>query len=642
MFSNCYRILAAAMLLTASLFAHSLVPKQLAGAPDSFRNKQPEQATLGERSFSAILPVELTEHVLNGKRAFSWHGQLPIDSHQNLKVLVLNQGNPWQIKAWQPGQKRPMLLEDVSETMETGDVEVLNNGIPGAFYQVPEAPAGDWFFSIEADSAMEKAPSDPHGYLLVTTDNNFGIHTFWNNRNFLVGETLELNVRSILRDQEVALSAKPAGSLSAIQAEIVSPSGEKVVLDMTHQDAGAVIGAWQPVEPGKHRVTIIARGLNHFGQPFIRTSLSGIEVLNPSLDWRPEAVQLTNNHGTRLSVWLPAQDYSGENRHFRAYAEVWGTGKDGELKPVNWIGGMVAIQDGMIELGMDSRWLARAGVVSPLVLKNIRLEDPSTYVTLLEQDQVNVVENDIEFPEAARFKGIDRDMLMGPKPASLNENSNKAGGLFLVHGFCGSNSWPGSDFTNFQRFNDPKQNRSHDAFARLIASQGSGMSSYGIVAHSQGGAAALHLYTYYWSGLDNATGNRLIQSVGTPYQGTSLAGLIAAIGDIFGISCGTNQDLTYDGARAWLSGIPSWARQKVTYFTTSETDKWWRWDYCHIAAEFVLDDPEDGTTERWAGQLSGANNGGHKEGWCHTSGMRDGAQVNDSSRNRGMNSNAAR
>ena len=39
---------------------------------------------------------------------------------------------------------------------------------------------------------------------------------------------------------------------------------------------------------------------------------------------------------------------------------------------------------------------------------------------------------------------------------------------------------------------------------------------------------------------------------------------------------------------------------------------------------------------------SGANNGGHKEGWCHTSGMRDGAQVGDGSRNRSMNSNAAR
>ena len=38
----------------------------------------------------------------------------------------------------------------------------------------------------------------------------------------------------------------------------------------------------------------------------------------------------------------------------------------------------------------------------------------------------------------------------------------------------------------------------------------------------QGGAASLHLYTYYWSGFDYATGNRLIQSVGTPYQGTAL------------------------------------------------------------------------------------------------------------------------
>ena len=60
------------------------------------------------------------------------------------------------------------------------------------------------------------------------------------------------------------------------------------------------------------------------------------------------------------------------------------------------------------------------------------------------------------------------------------------------------------------------------------------ISSCGIIAHSQGGLASLHLYTYYWSCLDDASigGNRLIQAVGSPYQGTPLAGTIAAIGAI--------------------------------------------------------------------------------------------------------------
>ena len=56
----------------------------------------------------------------------------------------------------------------------------------------------------------------------------------------------------------------------------------------------------------------------------------------------------------------------------------------------------------------------------------------------------------------------------------------------------------------------------------------------------------------------------------------------------------------------------------------------------------MLSDPEDGTTEQANGQLSGGVNRGHTSGQCHTSGMRDPAQYNDSSRNATMNSNAAR
>ena len=50
------------------------------------------------------------------------------------------------------------------------------------------------------------------------------------------------------------------------------------------------------------------------------------------------------------------------------------------------------------------------------------------------------------------------------------------------------------------------------------------------MAHSQGGLAATHLHAYYWSNLETAKGGRLIQSVGSPYYGSGLAGNLAAIG----------------------------------------------------------------------------------------------------------------
>lgn len=217
------------------------------------------------------------------------------------------------------------------------------------------------------------------------------------------------------------------------------------------------------------------------------------------------------------------------------------------------------------------------------------------------------------------------------------------------------NPWPQNQFSNFEVFSDPDARRqlgggggannwSNDLFAQkiLLFAQNKNLHGCGIIAHSQGGLAALHMYTYYWSCLDYASSpNRMIQSVGSPYLGTPLAGNLAALGNIFGAGCGSQNDLTTSGAAAWLSNIPSWARSQVHYYTTSFKDRWWAYDYCHLATDLLLSDPDDGTTERYRGQLSGGINRGHTTNQCHTTGMRDTAQYFDQSRNLDMNSNAS-
>jgi hypothetical protein len=92
----------------------------------------------------------------------------------------------------------------------------------------------------------------------------------------------------------------------------------------------------------------------------------------------------------------------------------------------------------------------------------------------------------------------------------------------------------------------------------------------------------------------------------TIFAGTTLAGNVAILGEIFGVGCGTNTDLQYSGASTWLSSIPSWAKAATRYHTTSFKDNWWSYDYCHLATDLLLSDPDDGTTEKWAGQLPGA------------------------------------
>ena len=80
---------------------------------------------------------------------------------------------------------------------------------------------------------------------------------------------------------------------------------------------------------------------------------------------------------------------------------------------------------------------------------------------------------------------------------------------------------------------------------------------------------------------------------------------------MFGAGCdGTQNDLTESGATSWLSNIPSWARSEViNFYTTSFEDKWWRFDYCNMVTDLFLSDPEDGTTEKGRGQLSGGVSG---------------------------------
>ena len=130
-----------------------------------------------------------------------------------------------------------------------------------------------------------------------------------------------------------------------------------------------------------------------------------------------------------------------------------------------------------------------------------------------------------------------------------------------------------------------------------------------------------------------------MQSIGSPYNGSPL-GNLAALGTVFGQGCGYVNDLTTDGASAWLNNIPTWARNKMSFYTTSFTDYSLSYDYCHLASDVLLGDPDDGAVEKEKGQLSGATNMGHKQGWCHSTGMRDPSQTTDFIRNLEMNSNA--
>ncbi|MCS3748417.1 hypothetical protein FHY18_004054 [Xanthomonas arboricola] len=636
-------------IVTTPLAAAELQPKQLAGPPEEFAQmRAPDPAESAILSKSALLPVELTP----AGTAARWQGTLPVENG-HLRFMVLAGEQAWDaaISAPRVAGARAAAVAPQLQAQRTllGTAE---SGASGMRYAVDTAQNGNWSLTLHSAS-----PVAQRGYVLMEGDARTQLASYPRDRQQLVGKSLTLNAMLSGNDAHGAtLLAGQAGQIDEASLRVIDPQGGVRVLPMAddgaHNDGAAGDGVYggnfQPTREGTWIAQVIVRGHDQAGQAFVRTSEHVLPVLDTSLRLLGNALNARAGEATRLTVALPVAARGNAPSHYRVFGQVWGTDAKGKDVPVAWIGGMLTPQQGQLPLSLDERWIARAGARAPFTLRGLRIEDPDHYIPLVQAGTLPLQVPTLRRASIARSSAaIDESMRMGPRPSTLAtamaQPQATGSQLVLVHGYCSNGVWPQAQFTNASTFLDAKQNRSNDQFAQRIAQFASQWSSFSTVAHSQGGMAALHLYAYYWSGLDNASGGRVMQSVGTPYQGTNLSGVLAAVGSWFGVGCGTNTDLTYDGAKAWLAGIPADARAKVNYYTTSfAKTNWYTNDYCNAASDLVLNDPEDGTVEQVNAQLPGGVNRGHTTGQCHTTGMRDPAQYLDANRNAVMNANAAR
>ena len=615
-----------------------LLAKQLAGPAEEFaamRAPDPAEATILSRS--ALLPV-----------AFDASGRadilLPVHEGR-LNAMLLSGGADWAPRLLSPAGVE-MASATLARNARVSKLGGEHDGQAGTVVRLDGLARGDWTLRLQAWPG-----GDARGYLLLQGDSALELASHQTHRRQLVGEPMGI-VAMLAADDGVSAPrlGLDAGHVASAQLRIVAPDGRETLRPMfddgRHGDGaardGRFAGSFVPTGTGTWIAQVVARGHDRSGTPFVRTVEHALPVIESGPRIAGGAVA-TREARNRLSVALPLAD-AAPDRHYRVLAEVWGHDGKGRSVPVAWIGGMADVVDGHVALGLDERWIARSGAVAPFELRELRIEDPDHFIPLATAARVPLATPPLRIDRSAAGIAIDEAMSMGPRPASIGAGATATGSkLVLVHGYCSAGVWPQAQFANSATFLDAHQNRSHDQFAQRIRDFGAQWNSFGTVAHSQGGAASLHLYTYYWSGLDNASGARLMQSVGTPYQGTNLAGILATIGNWFGVACGSNSNMTYSGASAWLAGFPAWARAQANYYTTSfRSTNWWTNDYCHFASDLVLGDPEDGTVERAYAQLPGASNRGHTVGQCHTTGMRDPAQYLDAGRNATMSANAAR
>ncbi|MGB0134904.1 choice-of-anchor X domain-containing protein [Dokdonella sp.] len=615
--------------------------KQLSGPAseiDNMRAPSPVDATIHSRS--ALLPVQFSGA---GSSERSWQATLPIENGK-LRFLVFEPADAnWQVDMLTAsGRSAPAASRAARVTQSDFGIEQAR--VPATRYDFEKIDGDSWTLKLRS------AAGSKDGFVLIEGDEATELASYQTHTRQLVGQRLGLTALVTTSNNDSVQVGNRAGRISQANIRVTAPDGTRSSYPMfddgRHNDGiagdGLFAGDFPAGLAGDYVAQVEVRGVNHRGKNFVRTAEHLLPVVDASIEVTASRAVAAIVDNDRLSIRVPVAARSA-GQHYRAIGEVWGTSASGKPVAIAWVGGMVSPNDGALALGFDERWIIKSDAKPPYELRNLRIEDPNHFITVASAESLALDLPSLRSTAKPSDIVVDERMTMGPRPASTNAVSGVGTRLLLVHGYCSGGVWPASQFTNDSTFLDANQNRSHDQFAQRIRDFGATWNSFGTVSHSQGGAASLHLYTYYWSGLDNATGNRLMQSVGTPYQGTNLSGILATLGSWFGVACGSNSNMTYSGASSWLAGIPTWARSEVNYYTTSfKYTNWWSNDYCQFATDLVLSDPEDGTTEQTKGQLSGGINRGHATGQCHTSGMRDPAQYLNSSRNATMNSNAAR
>ncbi|EGD76312.1 hypothetical protein PTSG_01015 [Salpingoeca rosetta] len=479
-------------------------------------------------------------------------------------------------------------------------------------------------------------------------------------------------------------------AVSAAKLEVFFPNGTRVEEQMhddgLHNDLlandGVFGGSFVPDVCGSYLVQTVLEGTRSNGAAFVRTAEHSVRIVPRSLELTGAVDMHVDRAQHRLVVDLAVKQFQVDAgftdlaERYRAYFELHGRNIfTGHEVPIAWSSALVAPTAGsngapVLRLDVDLAWLAAAAAVGPFSLKNVYVQEVNTFIPVSTMGAIDAplsASNDVALWRAfqtanATYDGtVTEKMRFGVRPKWLHERvTARASGnataaadanpaLVLLHGYCSdSNPWKHTShvWDDARYFEDPKQSRSHDKFAQLVVefAEKEGLTSYGLLGHSQGGFASVHVYNYYWTGVDASQGARKLQSMGTPYQGNSGAGFWAEVLNMLvEEGCDSQEDLTRDGAQMWLSGISAEVADNMYYYVT-QYDKGGPLGngYCNMLTNAVLAKPNDGVTEVDYAHLEGAHYMGLTKGECHIQDMNWPASFLNEDRNKLMNAEAAR
>eukprot|EP00163_Fabomonas_tropica_P027294 TRINITY_DN5210_c1_g2_i2.p1 TRINITY_DN5210_c1_g2~~TRINITY_DN5210_c1_g2_i2.p1 ORF type:complete len:686 (+),score=197.90 TRINITY_DN5210_c1_g2_i2:309-2366(+) len=647
--------------------------KQLAGPPSEFKvHEMPSPGSAALTSDHAVYPIAFKVQQGNADVAV-WSVKVPVDSATAAGFTIF---------APEKYALKLSLTDPSGATWDDSNLEkgginkVVENSFgigksvfPSTTYYCTSPKTGMWTAKLSADA--KKVPGfntdtkGTHAFFMLFNETPDTAVSYISSYNHLAkGKTVGFRGHMANKANAAAGVAPLLDRVTDARMVIIQPDGKESTVTMKDDGSngdelandGIYSADFSASEQGVYRTIVEFTGTNGAGLPFYRTAEHSIPIVD-NHDMSLVAAKATYKSKTRLNIdimtTVKSSDIEAKNEDttFRAYAQVWGTDKStGQYVPVAWVQSMADVSaSGAITLELDTAWLARAGATAPLELRAVSINNRQHFVPVAQAPRLAVqstglVEHLVSLAIAPDT--ITDEMRWGVPPPSFRQASNatlaSGGKLLLVHGYCAqANNFPPSEFADNAVFEDFGQSRPTDVFARLVQKFGDQFPSFGTLAHSHGGLATLHLHTYYFSNLEKSTGNRRLQSMGSPYKGVPVAGLLASLGSVFGIGCGDNTDLTHDGAQLWLQGIPMEARKDMYYYTTQYKGGHLV-NYCNIAANAVLKWPNDGVTETVDSELEGGNYVSHQEAWCHTVGMAWPQQCTDKAKNKVISDNAAR
>jgi hypothetical protein len=366
-------------------------------------------------------------------------------------------------------------------------------------------------------------------------------------------------------------------------------------------------------QPGKYVFRAELTGVDSAGHQFVRTYVQELMVDQPIFDLGKNAVATVLNKRLRIRVPITSLSCDASSFTYRPYFELWSQSADGKSQvPVAFATNLAHVQSSLfrryLELEVDLKWIQAAKAAGPFTLKNVVVTNIETMAKVATAASMPVLAMALDQEEAAleasldstqsstRFPGfvtefdaamaempaysgdITWEMRNGVKPIrSVKPTQNVSAAaptLVLIHGFCADKnpfeSQPG-DWTDATYYSAAREGNGlgvpNSVFADNVLAfiEKEGLDTFGLIGQSQGGMIALHILNYFHTGNDDATGDRRIQSIATPFQGNTALGTFNGIIDAIAgpDGCEGPYELTRSGAAEWLVRFPRFAVELV-------------------------------------------------------------------------------